>query len=149
METNSFLTKEPTTLQWMQGLERNSVLIDVGANIGIYTLPSAIFHVRKVIAVEPEIKNYNMLINNIELNNIPSDKVEALPVAVSTKHANLSTKLYISGDFAGSSCHQVGISQDFKLNPVDSSGRKTRDIYCISLASILFLKANVGGKRES
>ena len=35
---NSFLTKEPTTLQWMQGLE-NSVLIDVGINIGIYTLP--------------------------------------------------------------------------------------------------------------
>ena len=134
---NSFLTKEPTTLQWMQGLERNSVLIDVGANIGIYTLPSAIFHVRKVIAIEPEIKNYNMLISNIELNNISGDKVEALPVAVSTKHANSSTKLYLSGDFAGSSCHQVGISQDFKLNPVDSLGRKTRDVYCISLASIV------------
>ena len=39
----SFLTKEPTTLEWIRSLEKNSIMIDVGANIGIYTIPSALF----------------------------------------------------------------------------------------------------------
>ena len=42
----SFLVKEPTTLEWLQSLESNSWLIDIGANIGIYTVPSALFHVQ-------------------------------------------------------------------------------------------------------
>ena len=46
----SFLVKEPTTLEWLQSLEADSLLIDVGANIGIYTIPSSLFHVKKVMA---------------------------------------------------------------------------------------------------
>ena len=84
----SFLSKEPTTIDWIKSLEKDSVLIDVGANIGIYTIPCALFHVRKVIAIEPEIRNYNMLLNNLDLNQISNDTVEALPLAISTQYEN-------------------------------------------------------------
>ena len=132
----SFLTKEPTTLEWLQSLEPNSVLIDIGANIGIYTLPAALFHVRKVIAVEPEAKNFAMLSENLEINGIDSTKCEAIPVAVSTKYNHQITKLYLTNDEAGASCHQVGANQDFKLRPLTTQ-RKYRTVSCLSLAEIV------------
>ena len=132
----TFQVKEPTTLQWIQSLEKNSVLIDVGANIGIYTLPSALYHVKKVIALEPEIKNYNELVKNIEINNI-SDKVDALPLAISTEFADSFTHIYLTQDEPGMSCHQVGRNQDYKLQSLPIM-RKKRSVYCIPLSSVVF-----------
>jgi len=133
----TFLTKEPTTIDWIKGLESDAVLIDIGANVGIYTLPSALFHVKKVISFEPEIRNYNMLLNNLDINNLGSDKVEALPLAISTKHANASAKIYLTIDQVGASCHQVGESQNHLLQSIDCSQKKSRSVYCISLASVV------------
>ena len=132
----TFHVKEPTTLQWIQSLEKNSVLIDVGANIGIYTLPSALYHVKKVISLEPEIRNYNELVKNIEINNI-DDKVDALPLAISTEFANSFTHIYLTKDEPGMSCHQVGRNQDFKLQSVPTI-RKKRSVYCLPLSSVVF-----------
>ena len=131
----TFHVKEPTTLQWIQSLEKNSILIDVGANIGIYTLPSALYHVKKVISLEPEINNYNELVKNIEINNV-SDKVDALPLAVSTEFGNSPSHIYIAKDEAGGSCHQVGRNQDAKLKAI-SNTRKKRAVYCVPLSSIV------------
>lgn len=134
---NSFATKEPTTLEWMQSLEKDSILIDVGANIGIYTIPSAMYHVKKVIAIEPEIKNYNMLLDNLKLNNIDSNKVEALPLGVSTEYQNQITKIYLTSDITGASCHQVGRNQNHLLQATNNNKRITKSIYCVSLSSIV------------
>lgn len=132
----SFLTKEPTTLEWLQTLEADSLLIDIGANIGVYAVPASLFHVKKVIAVEPEIKNYNMLLSNLSANNISPQKCEALPLAVSTRFKNQFTKLYLTKDEVGASCHQVGRNQDFKLRALDGE-RQYRNIFCTSLAQIV------------
>ena len=134
---SSFLQKEPTTLEWIQSLEKDSVLIDVGANVGIYTIPSALYHVKKVIAIEPEILNYTMLLKNIELNKLTNDQVEALPLAISTEFANQSTKLYLTTENVGDSCHQVGRNQNHLLEKISLGTRKSRSIYCVSLASIV------------
>lgn len=134
----SFLTKEPTTLEWLKSLEPDSLLIDIGANIGIYSIPASLFHVKKVIAVEPEIKNYNMLLQNLAINQISSEKCEAIPVAVSTKFKNKYTKLYLTQDVVGASCHQIGANQDFKLRPFpEDTNRKYRNVFCVSLAQIV------------
>ena len=132
----SFLTKEPTTIEWLQSLEVNSLLIDVGANIGIYAIPASLFHVEKVIAVEPEIKNYNMLLDNLAVNNISPEKCEALPLAVSTQFKNQFTRLYLTKDEVGASCHQVGNNQDFKLRAL-SGERQYRNVFCASLSRIV------------
>lgn len=134
---NSFATKEPTTLEWLKSLEKDSILIDVGANIGIYTIPSALFHVKKVIAVEPEIKNYNMLLDNLKLNDLNDDKVEALPIGISTNYQNQITKIYITSDVAGASCHQVGRNQNHLLEDTSKNERISKSIYCVSLSSIV------------
>ena len=129
-------SKRAYNIEWLQSLEDDSMLIDVGANIGIYSIPSALFHVKKVIALEPEILNFNMLLKNMELNNISSDEIEALPLAVSTKHAGRSTKIYLTREEAGESCHQIGENQDHLLNE-NSIPRKSRSVYCVSLSSVV------------
>ena len=90
-----------------------------------------------MISFEPEIRNYNMLLNNLDINNLGSDKVEALPLAISTKHANASAKIYLTIDQVGASCHQVGESQNHLLQSIDCSQKKSRSVYCISLASVV------------
>lgn len=132
----SFLAKEPATLEWLQSLEADSLLIDVGANIGMYTIPASLFHVEKVIAVEPEIKNYNMLLANLAANKISPEKCEAFPVAVSTQFRNQFARLYLTKDEVGASCHQVGNNQDFKLRSLDGE-RLYRNVFCASLSQIV------------
>src|SRR5262245_27229219 len=37
----TFATKEPETLEWIDGMERGAVLWDVGANVGLYSCYAA------------------------------------------------------------------------------------------------------------
>ena len=61
---------------------------EVGAEDGKATIPLSMFHAHKVIAIEPNIYSHVALLNNLELNNICSDKVEPLNIAISTQYSN-------------------------------------------------------------
>jgi FkbM family methyltransferase len=50
-------------------LNKNDIVLDVGANIGIFTLKVA-DKVAKVISIEPEPLNFKMLSRNIQLNGL-------------------------------------------------------------------------------
>ena len=134
----TFHTKEPTAIQWIQSLEKDSILIDVGANVGIYTIPASLFHVKKVIAIEPEIEVYTKLLKNIEANAVEVS-VDALPLAVSTVFANSSNNFDLTRDEPGISRHQVVCSHDHELQSVQENIKK-RSIY--SNTSFAELKDN-------
>jgi FkbM family methyltransferase len=57
-------------------------IIDIGANIGIFSLYAAWQGCEKIIAIEPNTISYNTLVKNIEANNL-QHKIEALHIAVS------------------------------------------------------------------
>ncbi len=132
----TFLTKEPTTLEWLQQFKKESWLLDIGANIGIYSIPAAIFHASKVISVEVEPSNYAELLKNIQINKINPEKIDAVLLGISTKHANKLNKLYLTKDEIGSSCHQLGENRDFMLRPLKTD-RPTKSVYSISLAQLI------------
>ena len=132
----TFLTQEPTTLEWLQQFKKESWLLDIGSNIGIYSIPSALFHASKVISVEVEPSNYVELLKNIKINKISPEKIEPLLLGISTKYANKINKLYITNDSVGSSCHQLGDNRDFMLNQVDIS-RSYKTAYSISLTQLI------------
>lgn len=66
----TYFTKEPDTIRWINGFGPNDVLLDVGANIGIYTIYAAVVRQARVIAIEPSAANFGNLARNIRLNNV-------------------------------------------------------------------------------
>ena len=68
MRAFTFETKEPETLNWIRNFDAEDNLLDIGANIGIYSLYAAYKGVN-VISIEPDALNYALLNLNIRLNN--------------------------------------------------------------------------------
>ena len=61
------LSKEPETIKWLNAFEKQSVFFDIGANIGIYSLYSAIKTGNDVYAFEPHSANYKNLLDSISI----------------------------------------------------------------------------------
>jgi len=70
----TFATKEPETLEWIESIPDGSVLWDVGANIGLYSCYAAKSRRCRVIAFEPSVFNLELLARNIFLNQL-MDKI--------------------------------------------------------------------------
>lgn len=78
---DTYFTKEPETIAWINSFKQGEVLFDIGANIGLYSVYAAKKGVQ-VVAFEPESQNYALLNKNIFLNKA-QDSVICLNVALS------------------------------------------------------------------
>lgn len=110
----SLFTKEPDTIDWIRRFTKNDVFIDVGANVGMYSIWAAATRGTSVYAFEPEASNYALLNQNIALNAL-QDQVLAFCVALS--HQTKFDKLYLSQVSPGGSCHSFGEKVNFNLEP--------------------------------
>jgi FkbM family methyltransferase len=88
----TFATKEPETLEWIDSFERDSILWDIGANIGLYTCYAALARGSKVFAFEPSIFNLEFLARNIYHNNL-FQKVTVVPLPLSDRLQFSSLKM--------------------------------------------------------
>ena len=75
---------------------RGGVVIDIGANGGMHSIPLAKLN-KKVIAIEPEPKNFEILKKNISLNHLKN--ITPLRVACSDKDGK--SYLYLDDESAG------------------------------------------------
>jgi len=65
----TFWTKEPETIAWIDGFDNGDILFDIGANIGIYSLYCASKHPEsRIFAFEPSLNNWKRLVENIRMN---------------------------------------------------------------------------------
>lgn len=76
----TLLTKEPETIEWIDGFADGDVFWDVGANVGLYSVYAAINRRVTVLSFEPSASNYMLLNRNIEINGL-SDYVRAFCIA--------------------------------------------------------------------
>jgi len=111
---DSLMWKEPCTIEWIARFTADDVLIDIGANVGMYTILAAGARGCRVVAFEPESQNYALLNRNIVANRL-SDRVAAYCLGLSDV-SGLST-LYLSDTAAGTSNHSVGEDVDHLLRP--------------------------------
>lgn len=79
----SMFRSQPEVPKWIDTFGQNSVLIDIGANIGLFSLYAA-KKKHKVIAIEPESLNFACLNLNIKDNDL-NDKISAFPIALNDK----------------------------------------------------------------
>jgi FkbM family methyltransferase len=110
----SLFTKEPDTIRWIEAMPPDSILIDIGANVGMYSLFAAVVRQVRVFAFEPESQNYALLNTNIAANAM-SQQVLAYPLALSD--AMQLDKLFLSEFKAGGSCHSFAEEVGFDLKP--------------------------------
>lgn len=68
----SFATKEPETLDWIDSFPKGSILWDIGANVGLYSIYAAKAHECIVYSFEPSVFNLEVLARNISLNDLVS-----------------------------------------------------------------------------
>lgn len=82
--SKTLFTKEPETIEWIDSMNKNDILWDIGANVGIYSIYAGKKGMQ-VFAFEPSALNTLMLSKNIEINNL-KDNIFLFPVAVSDKN---------------------------------------------------------------
>lgn len=84
---NTFWTKEPETLAWIHHFvtsNENLHFIDVGANIGLYSLYAlSISQTLKVTSVEPSNNNFPALERNLSLNPNWQERMSCIKVPLS------------------------------------------------------------------
>ncbi|MBI1965485.1 MAG: FkbM family methyltransferase [Betaproteobacteria bacterium] len=119
---DSLFEKEPVTIEWIAGFRPGEVLVDVGANVGMYTIWAAKTRGARVFAFEPEAQNYALLNRNIVLNSL-GGRVTAYCLALSDQAGY--SELHLSDLRVGGSCHSLGERVDFRhqpMNPAYSQG---------------------------
>lgn len=77
----SILTKQPSTIAWIDRFQPDSVFWDIGANVGVYALYAARRGGTQVVAFEPAAVNHFVLSANCEVNGF-DDRLSCLQVGL-------------------------------------------------------------------
>ena len=96
------LTREPDTIKWIDQFQSGDVLLDVGANVGSYTIYAAACCRTPVIAIEPSPENFACLCRNIRENSV-GDIVYPFCVAGNDKEEVTTLHTYPHGIYPGGS----------------------------------------------
>ena len=93
----TFSYKEPDTLNWIDSFDSESSFIDIGANVGIYSLYAS-YKLKNIYAFEPDALNFSLL--NLNIFDNKKDKIiKAYPISIHSYDAynSLNIKKYIWG----------------------------------------------------
>ena len=112
LRASTFERKEPETLRWIKTFDRNDKLLDVGANVGLYSLYGASKGI-SVVSIEPDALNYALLNLNIRINNY-GDKI--VPYAIALHDEKKFSKFNISSMKWGGALNSFDSSLDHKGN---------------------------------
>jgi FkbM family methyltransferase len=124
----TYLTKEPDMIDWLETMDSNVVLLDIGANIGLYSIYAAKKGVKQVIAVEPESQNYGLLNKNIHLNHL-SDKITALNIGFNDVSG--LNHLFIPNFLPGAALNNLGESTNWKKEAFNADFRQSVMAYSV------------------
>ncbi len=138
---------QPEVAKWIDGFDENSCLVDVGANIGVFSLYAA-KKKHSVLAFEPESLNFACLNLNIMDNDL-KDYISAYPISLNDNNdisfLNLrSMKFGGSGNTFGSCLDESGNT----FEPIYKQGSiafKLDDIIEKKKINVNYVKIDVDG----
>ena len=112
---DTFFTKEPETLEWIDNFEKKENLIfwDIGANIGLYSIYNSLKNSKSTtIAFEPSSSNLRVLTRNISINNLEKNiKVVSMPL---TNKKNIFQEMKEGQFIEGGAMNSFGEKFDFE-----------------------------------
>ena len=117
---DSFFTKEPETLEWIDNFMENKNIIfwDIGANVGLYSIYAAIkFNNIKVYSFEPSTSNLRVLSRNISINNLYNKiLINQFPLT----NTNKGHQLMMESNFSeGGALHSYGKNINYEGKKLD------------------------------
>lgn len=133
MRADLFESKEPETLNWIDGFEPNDNFLDIGANVGVYSIYAALNKIN-VISVEPDSLNYALLNINIRENGLNNF---IIPYSVALNDIEKFSFFNVSSIEWGGALNSFDNTLDFKGNkfaPIHKQG-----VYGLPLDSFLKL----------
>jgi FkbM family methyltransferase len=128
---DTLYTKEPDTIEWIRSFEAGDVFVDIGANVGMYSIFAAKVKGAMVYAFEPESQNYGLLYKNIVVNAV-SDRITAYCAALTDEEK--FSLLYLSNFHLGNSCHTFDAPLDPNLRNRES--RYTQGCFSTTLDNL-------------
>jgi FkbM family methyltransferase len=115
----TLLTKEPETIEWIDGFADGDVFWDIGANIGLYSVYAAINRKVTVLAFEPSASNYMLINRNIEINDL-SGQVRAFCIAFADRTC---------ADVLNMQTTQLGGAMSSFADATDHEGRRFNPVF--------------------
>lgn len=112
----TLLSKEPETIEWIEGFEDGDVFWDIGANVGVYSLYAALLNKVKTYAFEPSAANYFILNRNIKVNHF-AERVSAFCLALGDKTELSHLYMGDESEELGGALNQFGASVDWDGKP--------------------------------
>ncbi len=108
---NTFFSKEPETISWIDKYGKKSVLYDIGANIGLYSLYHSITNQSQSYAFEPSVFNLIQLTKNININ-----KCEDLIYVISNPLSNVNSisEFNYTSSIEGGALSSFGVDFNFE-----------------------------------
>jgi FkbM family methyltransferase len=98
-------SKEPDTVRWIEGFDRNDTAFDIGANIGAYSLIMAKY-AKRVFSFEPSVFTFSTLVKNIYTNKASN----IVPVNIALSSRKKIGEFAYSSTELGSSVHGLDVN---------------------------------------
>ena len=120
-------------------LDKGMNFLDVGAHIGKYAIRAAVMvgDTGAVIAVEPDKRNFELLVKNIALNDLRN----CIPLRIAAYSSNGEITL-----FRGPSCAEHSINEDFGRGSYKVRARALDDVLTeVGIARVDLIKIDVEG----
>ena len=94
-------------------------VIDIGANIGYYTLIASklVGNKGKVYAFEPDIRSYNILVKNIKINNCNN----VIPIQKAVSNKSGKAKLFMDSSPSISSLTEENIDNEVGIKEIETT----------------------------
>ena len=112
---DTYFTKEPETLEWIDSFKKKENLIfwDIGGNIGLYSIYNALKNPNSLtIVFEPSSSNLRVLSRNISINNLEKNiKIISMPL---TNKENIFQQMNESKFIEGGALNSFGEIFDFE-----------------------------------
>ena len=144
----TFWSKEPETIEWLNFYANKKregcwTLVDVGANVGIYTLYWCTLDIESfAISVEPFGANFELLVSNVEMNEFKS-RVKFVNKPLSSQNGY---GVYEISDFRpGSSSFRFNIDNNINLSKLNLIDSLTLDSLLSETLGPKILKIDVDG----
>ncbi len=110
---DTFSSKEPETLEWIDRYGSDGVLFDIGANIGLYSIYYAKTKPGRVYAFEPSVFNLGLLAKNINANQVQG-KIRIVTNPLTTQNEFADFNLQVTDEGGALSAFGVDHGQDGK-----------------------------------